>query len=203
MHTGVALTNSQTCRNTGSLDYQDGTLFVLATTYVIPSYRIPCDGVVVGWEFCYQILNVPSVTFYPSVWRWNGNDRYTLVHASAVTYVPQLGGAVFICDNYTLPADQQISVLTNDTIGLYTTTRSNILTTSESNDTLAYSAEGNQSSIIITGDAGFVTQQRFHVAIVAEISESSYIYVPCSFVYNHLMFAHRGYCLYLNSHNQI
>ena len=157
----------------------------------------------VGWEFCYQILNVPSVTFYPSVWRWNGNDRYTLVHASAVTYVPQLGGAVFICDNYTLPADQQISVLTNDTIGLYTTTRSNILTTSESNDTLAYSAEGNQSSIIITGDAGFVTQQRFHVAIVAEISESSYIYVPCSFVYNHLMFAHRGYCLYLNSHNQI
>jgi len=57
-----------------------------------------------------------------------------LIQASNVTYVPQISGVPFICDNYTLPADQQIDVLTNDTIGLLASTTSQILTTSDSNN---------------------------------------------------------------------
>ena len=174
--TGATLTNAQTCGNAGSLDYMNGRLVAQVTTYIIPSYRIPCNGVVVGWEFCYQILSVPSVTFYPRVWRWNVNDYYTLVQTSNVTYTPQTSGAPFICDNYTLPADQQIDVQTNDTIGLLTSTTSQILTTSDSNNRTAYSAEGNYSSIITNGDDGRVTQRRFHVAILAEIGKLNYVH---------------------------
>jgi len=108
------------------------------------------------------------VTFYPSVWRWNGNDRYMLVQASTVTYIPQLGGAAFICDNNT---DQQIDVLTNYTIGLRTFTTSQILTTGESDNNLTYSAEGSYNSITINGDDGRVIQRRFHIAVLAEISK--------------------------------
>ena len=170
--TGVVLVSAQTCRDTGSLIFQEGSIVDQSTTYIIPSYRIPCDGVVVGWEFCYQIVNVPSVTFYPSVWRWNVNNYYTLVHVSTVNYVPQAGssGLSIICAQYKLPADEQFSVHINDVIGLYTTNNSLILTTVTTGDNkLTYSVAGNHSIIDPTGSG--VNQRHFQVAIVAIISE--------------------------------
>ena len=141
-----------------------------ATTYIIPSYKILCDGVVVGWKFCYQTVNSPSVTFYPSVWRrWSVNN-YTIVHASRVNYVVQISsGLSNICNKCILPDDEQISVHTNDIIGLYTATSSLILTSTDSDDKLVYSVAGNHSIIDPTGSG--VIQQHFRVAIVAIISE--------------------------------
>ena len=134
--TTIALANAQTCNNTGSLHYQRESIVDPASTYIIPSYNITCDGVVTGWEFCYQIINVPSVTFYPSVWRWSENKYYRLVHASSVNYVPQHSrGLSSICDKYLLPADEQLSVHTNDIIGLYSF-NSSILTVNDSDDYL-------------------------------------------------------------------
>ena len=167
--TGAVLVSAQTCRDTGSLSFQEGSIVDQSTTYIIPSYRIPCDGVVVGWEFCYQIVNVPSVTFYPSV--WNVNNNYTLVHVSTVNK-PLAGssGLSIICAQYNLSADEQFSVHINDVIGLYTTNNSLILTTVTTDDnTLTYSVAGNHSIINPTGSG--VNQKHFQVAIVAIISE--------------------------------
>jgi len=141
-----------------------------ATTYIMPSYNITCDGVVTGWEFCFQIINAPSVTFYPSVWRWSENKYYALVHASRVNYVPPtLFGLNNSCDKYLLPADEQFSVHTNDIIGLYSTINTSILTTNDSDDKLVYSVAGNQSIVDPIGSG--VNQKHFGVAIVAIISE--------------------------------
>ena len=57
----AVLPNAQTCRNTGSLNIQGGSIVDQATTYIIPTYNITCDGVVTGWKFCFQINDVPSV----------------------------------------------------------------------------------------------------------------------------------------------
>ena len=168
-HTGSFLINAQTCRNAGRLN-TEGTSLEQATTYIIPSYRIECDGVVTGWKFCYQVIGTPSVTFYPSVWRWNDNNLYTLVRVSTINYISPLN-PTFVCDNYTLPVSQQFAVLRNDTIGLYTTQRSQILRTGDSNDRLTYSVDGNHSSVMIVENNGLVEHHQFHVAIVANISE--------------------------------
>jgi len=170
--TTAALANAQTCRDTGSLSYQRGSIVDQATTYIIPSYNISCDGVVTGWEICYQIINVPSMTFYPSVWRWSENNYYTLVHASSVNYVPQhSSGVSSICDKHNLPTDEQFNVHKNDTIGLYSTINTPVLTTNDSVDYLVYSVAGNHS--IVDPNGSGVSQQHFHVGIAAIISEQT------------------------------
>ena len=168
--TTEALANGQTCRDTGSLNIQGGSIVDQNTTYIIPSYNITCDGVVIGWEFCYQIINVPSMSFYPSVWRWSENKYYTVVHASRVNYVPQhSSGLSSICAKHHLHADEQFSVRTNDIIGLYSTMNKSILTANDSDDYLVYSVAGNHS--IVDPNGSGVNQQHFHVAIVAIIGE--------------------------------
>ena len=167
--TAAALANGQTCRNTGSLHFQGGSIVDQATTYIMPSYNITCDGVVTGWEFCFQIINAPSVTFYPGVWRWSDNNYYTLIHASRVNYVPQhSSGLSSICVKPFLPADEKFSVHTNDIIGLYSS-NSLLLTANDSVDYLVYSVAGNHS-IVDPNEIG-VNQKHFGVAIVAIISE--------------------------------
>ena len=167
--TGIILANAQTCRNTGLLNYQEGSIVDQATTYIIPTYNITCDGAVTGWVFCYQINGISSVTFYPSVWRWNENN-YTLVHASRVNYiVPQhSSGLSSSCTKHLLPTNEQFSVHTNDIIGLYSS-NSLILTTGNSDDYLVHSVAGNHS--IVDPNGSGVNQQHFRVAIVAIISE--------------------------------
>ena len=168
--TTAALANSQTCQGTGLLNYQGGSIVDQNTTYIIPTYNITCDGVVTGWEFCYQIINVSSVTFYPSVWRWSENNYYALVHASRVSYVPQhSSGLNTSCGKHHFPTDEQFSILTNDIIGLYSTINTSILTTNDSDDNLVYSVAGNQSIVDPIGSG--VNKQHFHVAIKAIISE--------------------------------
>jgi len=84
-----------------------------------------------------------------------------------MNYTPQISGVPFICDNYTLPADQQIDVLTNDTIGLHTTMTSQILIAVIQMIELLTM----KKKIIINGDDEYVTQRCFRVAILAEIGK--------------------------------
>ena len=98
------------------------------------------------------------------------NNYYTIVHANSVNYVTQISsGLIDICSKYNLPDDEQFNVHKNDIIGLYTTTNSLILTSTDSGDKLVYSVAGNHSIIDPSGSG--VTKQHFHVAIVAVISE--------------------------------
>ena len=98
------------------------------------------------------------------------NNYYTIVHANSVNYVPLISSGLSItCNKYNLPDDEQFSVQTNDTIGLCTTNNSLILTSTNSDDKPIYSLAGNHSIIDSTGSE--VTQQHFHVAILAVISE--------------------------------
>ena len=50
-HTGVAFTNAQTCSNAGH-----------GWETCCPSHNLYYTIIRDGWEFCYQTLNVPSVT---------------------------------------------------------------------------------------------------------------------------------------------
>ena len=148
------------------------------TTYVVPAYRIPCDGVVISWEFCYQhrqnVNNAP-VTFYPSVWRFISGS-YKLIHSSKVTFVPQVMSGLLsaMCNKYKLRINERFIVLTNDTVGLYSgDNASQILTSisSNSSSTITYSILGNQSNINISCNAA--TVEHFNIAIEAQISMHS------------------------------
>ena len=137
----------------------------------MPNYKIPCDGIVIGWEFCHQHVNAAIATFFPSVWRLDGSS-YKLIHASNVSFVPRvLSGLTFACTRYNLLMNEQFSVLTNDTVGLYSgDNASQILTSSFSSGTvISYSITGNHSSISTTENETMLEQ--FNVAIVAQISK--------------------------------
>ena len=139
------------------------------TTYIVPAYRIPCDGVVVSWQFFYplrQNMNNASVTFYPSVWRFNSGS-YKLIHSSKVTFVPVTSGLPFVCNTYDLLSNEKFIVLTNDTVGLYSgDNASQIFTSITSSSIITYSILGNQSNI----SCNAATVEHFNIAIQAQIS---------------------------------
>ena len=174
---------AQQCRDTGSVAFSEGSTVVQNMTYVAPGYRILCDSVVVGWEFCYQIVNVPIATFYPSVWRLDSGN-YILINTSTVSFVPQQTiGITFTCESYHLQFDEMFDVLTNDSVGLYSgDNTAQILTTDFSSTIFTYSLTGNHSNISTAN--GEVMLEQINVAIVALISEC-------------YKWQHAGICIYL------
>ena len=140
------------------------------TTYVVPAYRIICDSIVVGWEFCYQLrqnVDDTSVTVYPSIWRFHSGS-YKLIHSSNVTFIPLvMSGLRFMCDTYELRTDEQFNVFINDTVGLYSgDDASQIVTSNNSSSIIIYSMLGNQSNI----SHNAATVEHFNIAIEAQIS---------------------------------
>ena len=155
---------------------------------ILCSTGILCDSinVVVGWEFCYQIVNVPIATFYPSVWRLDSGN-YILINTrltSTVSFVPQQAfGITFTCESYHLQFDEMFNVLTNDSVGLYSGDNiAQILTTDFSSTMFTYSLTGNHSNISTAN--GEVMLEQINVAIVALISEC-------------YKWQHAGICIYL------
>ena len=164
----AGFTHAQSCRDTGSVDFSEGSIVTQNSTYIIPSYRIPCDGTVVGWEFCHQNVDAQTATFYPSVWRLDSSS-YKLIHVSSVSFVPRvMGGLTFACTGYNVLMNEQFSVLTNDTVGLYSDDNTSQILTTSNGAGISYSMAGNHSNISI--DDGAMMEQ-FRVAIVAQISE--------------------------------
>ena len=158
----------QACGDTvGSMDISIKGIVAQNTTYIVPAYRILCDSIVVGWEFCCQLRQNTSVTFYPSVWRFYSGS-YKLIHSSNVTFVPPtMSGLPFVCDTYKLWNDEQFNVFINDIVGLYSGDDvSQILTANSSSSSIIYSMLGNQSNI----SHNAATVENFNIAIEARIS---------------------------------
>lgn len=161
------------CGDAGSIGFSEGSTVAQNTTYVVLAYRIPCNGTLVGWEFCHQIVNASSATFYPSVWRLTGGN-YMLIHSTAVSFVPYAPSVLtFKCQSYNLrTASEEFDVLANDTVGLYSggDNAAQILTVAGFSDSaITYGLTGNHSNFSIT--ASEVVSEQLNVAIVAQISK--------------------------------
>ena len=75
--------SSQECTDAvGSLSHNSN-IVTADQTFILAGYTVNCSGTVVAWEFCYRVLGVTSVTFYPGIWRITGangsNTDYELV----------------------------------------------------------------------------------------------------------------------------
>ncbi|XP_065899877.1 uncharacterized protein [Dysidea avara] len=139
----------------GSLVH-DEMIITADQTYILTGYRVQCEGIVTTWEFCYQILGAPSVTFYPGIWENNGRSgsdtMYSLIQANTVTFDPN-GFSSFSCHNYTLPVTEQFTAPSGSVVGLYSnrgTARPLLLHSATNNNQITtYQVNGNQSSVSV------------------------------------------------------
>jgi len=136
----------------GSLDH-NGTSVVEDQTYILTGYKVRCKGIVTTWEFCYQILNVSSVIFYPSIWKKRGMQKggnywYSLISISEVEFDPRVG-STSSCQNYTLPVTKRFTAPSESVVGLYSNRerRPLLLRINATNQHITYHVNGNQSSV--------------------------------------------------------
>ena len=156
--------SGQQCTDTvtvGSLSHDDNRV-PLDQTFILAGYTVPCSGTVVAWEFCYQIGNVPSVTFNPGIWRitgtmGNGNTDYTLVQSNTVTYDqnvrrPQDPHNVG-CQIFNLSDTDQFIAPAESVVGLYSGIQhTQLLRTNTDSIITTYQFTLNQSSIDNAGN---------------------------------------------------
>jgi len=116
-------------------------------TYILAEYEIPSDGIVTGWEFCYQTSDVASVTIYPSIWRERTNRDYELIKSSNITFDPRNTTDPFSCVRINLLENYQIAVSKGFVIGLFSNTGSLLLHTDTDNHLTTYEYEGNQTMV--------------------------------------------------------
>ena len=145
---------SEDCINriaVGSLSH-DGSIVTAHQTYILAEYVIPCNGIVVAWEFCYQRSNATSVTFYPGIWRVTEEiyiTGYELVQSNAVTYNPTGSGSNnYQCQAFHLPETNQFTAPAGSVIGLYSGIGTQLLRTDHTNILLT-TYNGNQSRVNI------------------------------------------------------
>ena len=159
----------------GSLSH-DKNRVDLDQTFILAGYTVPCNGIVVAWEFCYQISGVTLVTFYPGIWRitgtMSGNTNYTLVQSNNVTYDqsvrdPQDNANTFPCQIFILSDIDQFTAPSGSVVGLYSNDfGTQLLHTNASSSITTYQFSGNQSSVTITdvsNDTNYNTAIRVHL----------------------------------------
>ena len=166
----------QECTDTvGSLNH-DNNLVALGQTFILADYMVPCSGTVVAWEFCYQILGVPSVTFYPGIWRITAtsgvNTDYALVQSNTVTYDssvrnPQDPSNNFPCQMFNLSDTDQFTAPAGSVVGLYSGIQfTQLLHTNTNSSITTYQFSGNQSNIstaAINDDVNYNIAIRVHL----------------------------------------
>ena len=144
----------------------DNNITTLGQTFILVGYTVPCSGTVVAWEFCYQIFNTPSVTFYPSIWSitgtMSGNTDYTLVQSNTVTYDPRGDPAVFLCQIFNLSDTDQFTAPAGSVVGLYSNFESHLLRTNTDSLITTYQFSGNQNSVSIAGNGNDIN---YNIAI--------------------------------------
>ena len=149
--------SAQECTDTvtvGSLSH-DNNLVTVDQTFIFADYTVPCSGTVVAWEFCYQIMGVTSVTFYPGIWgktgTSGGNTDYELVQSNTVTYDPRGDpNNLYPCQIFNVSDTDQFTALAGSVVGLYSNTgtmRPLLLHTNTNSSITAYRFSGNQSSV--------------------------------------------------------
>ena len=166
--------SGQECTDTiGELSHNNN-IVTVSRTFILADYTVPCSGTVVAWEFCYQILGVSSVTFYPGIWRITGtsgsNTDYALVQSNTVTYDqsvrdPQDVTNLYPCQIFNLSDTDQFTAPAGSVVGLYSNVMTLLLHTSTSSSITTYQFSLNQSSVSATGndDVNYNIAIRVHV----------------------------------------
>ena len=132
----------------------------LDQTFILAGYTIPCNGIVVAWEFCHRITGA-VVTFYPGIWRitgtrGNGNNRdYALIQSNNVTYDASIrtnGNSDDQCQRINLSVTDQFTAPAESVVGLYSNVGTQLLHTNNDTSITAYQFSGNQSSVRNAGN---------------------------------------------------
>ena len=155
----------------GSLDHNRN-IVPFDSTYILAGYTLPCSGTVVAWEFCYRASNVPSVTFYPGIWRMNtSNDNrdYVLVKSNDITYAPEEINGTSSCRTFNLAANDHFTAPTGSLVGLYSNVGPLLLHTITDSSIRTYRLNRNQS--IVSSDNYRVVN--YHIAIRVHLGECS------------------------------
>ena len=123
----------------GSLSHDSNNIVTQGQTFILTGYTVPCSGTVVAWEFCYQISDATSATFYPGIWRITGTSGNT--------------------DQFTAPV--------GSVVGLYSNVGTQVLHTNTDSSITTYKFSGNQSSVRTTGnnDVNYNIAIRVHLGM--------------------------------------
>ena len=149
---GTAAVSGQDCTDiVGSLSHSSNSYIVTqGQTFILAGYTIPCSGIVVAWEFCYQISGATSVTFYPGVWRITGtsgaNINYELVQSNSVTYDQSIQtSGVYSCQRVNLSTTDWFTAPAGSVVGLYSNVGVQLLHTNNDSSITTYQFSGNES----------------------------------------------------------
>ena len=138
-------------------------------TFILAGYTISCNGTVVAWEFCYQISDAASVTFYPGIWRTemrgsSGKIDYVLVKSNTVTFDPKDASANnYSCRMFHLLDTDQFTTPAESVVGLYSDVGPQLLRTNTDSSITTYQSNGNQSSFRANDNS--ITELRYNIAI--------------------------------------
>ena len=158
--------NGQECIDTvGSLSH-DSDIVTQDQTFILAGYALPCNGTVVAWEFCYQVV-ASSVTFYPGIWRITGtaglNTYYELIQSNIVTYDASIRtSGVNSCQRVNLSTTNQFTAPAGSVVGLYSNIGAQLLHTNTDSSISTYQFSGNQSSV---SNAGNINNVNYNIAI--------------------------------------
>ena len=164
---------SQECtRAVGSLSHNSN-IVTAGQTFILAGYTVNCSGTVVAWEFCYRVLGVTSVTFYPGIWRITGangsNTDYELVQSNSVTYDQsiQTSGNDY-CQKVNLATTDQFTASAGSVVGLYSNVMTQLLHTNTNSSITTYRFSRNQSSVDNAGNNEYVD---YNIAIRVHLSK--------------------------------
>ena len=151
--TTTTVVSGQECTDTvGSLNH-DSNIVPLDQTFILAGYTVPCNSIVVGWEFCYQISGIGLVIFYPGIWRITGtndNRDYALVQSNSITYDASiLTSGIDSCQRVNLLVIDQFTAPAGSVVGLYSNFGPQLLHTNTDSSIVTYQFSGNQSSVTI------------------------------------------------------
>ena len=146
--------NSQKCEGVttvGSLDYNED-IVPPDKTFILIDNIIPCSGTVTAWEFCYQVSDATSVTFYPSIWGIldkKKNTNFVQIKSNNVTFKPN-GNGDYSCQTFNLSLSEQFKVSEGLVVGVYFNkgrSQPKLLFIHANDSMRAFSINGNQSNI--------------------------------------------------------
>ena len=172
----IIVTSGQQCTDTvGSLSH-DNNIVTADQTFILAGYTVPCNGIVVAWEFCYRRSAATSVTFYPGIWRitgtMGGNTNYELVQSNSVTYDSSIqtdsSNHINSCQRINLSATDQFTAPAGSVVGLYSNVGTQLLYTNTDSSMATYQFSGNQSS---TRAAGNNNDVNYNIAIIVHLGK--------------------------------
>ena len=136
-------------------------------TYILTGYAVLCNGIVVAWEYCYQISSAEQVTFFPGIWRITRTsdvDFYTLIQRNEVIFDSRgTPPNLFICSMFNVPDTEQFIAPAGSVVGVYTLS-AQILRTNTDDSITVYKFKQNQNNVNSTGtDVNYNIAVRLHL----------------------------------------